>query len=209
MVPAIFKKSRSTCPGCCNTDIAPYPSPAQARQTPVAICSLPVGRSRLPPARGLAEPKCPGRAGCHIGNLTQYDLYETNYELIADMLANDLIIGWVSGKYEIGPRALGNRSILAAPFQECTRVRLNEIKQREQFRPIAPVCLEEEAARWFGCDEASPFMLFYASCKNESTSSCYPRERDCSHSDSVICDQSKFVRSAYRIQGTYRIRRLV
>jgi predicted NodU family carbamoyl transferase len=39
-------------------------------------------------------------------------------------------------------------------------VRLNEIKQREQFRPIAPVCLEEEAARWFGCDQASPFMLF-------------------------------------------------
>jgi predicted NodU family carbamoyl transferase len=91
---------------------------------------------------------------------TQYDLYETKYELIADILANDLIIGWVSGKYEVGPRALGNRSILAAPFQESTRVRLNEIKQREQFRPIAPVCLEEEAARWFGCDQASPFMLF-------------------------------------------------
>jgi predicted NodU family carbamoyl transferase len=89
-----------------------------------------------------------------------YDLYETNYEMIADMLANNLIIGWVNGKYEIGPRALGNRSILAAPFQEGTRVRLNEIKQREQFRPIAPVCLEEEAARWFGCDHPSPFMLY-------------------------------------------------
>ena len=61
--------------------------------------------------------------------------------MIADMLANDLILGWVSGRYEIGPRALGNRSILAAPFRESTRVRLNEIKQREQFRPIAPVCL--------------------------------------------------------------------
>lgn len=93
-------------------------------------------------------------------DLTQYDLYETNYEMIADILANDLVIGWVSGKYEIGPRALGNRSILAAPFQESTRARLNEIKQREQFRPIAPVCLEEDAARWFGCDQASPFMLY-------------------------------------------------
>lgn len=89
-----------------------------------------------------------------------YDLYETNYELIADMLANNLIIGWASGKYEIGPRALGNRSILAAPFQESTRVRLNEIKQREHFRPIAPVCLEEDAAEWFGCHHESPFMLF-------------------------------------------------
>jgi len=93
-------------------------------------------------------------------DVAQYDIYETSYEAIADMLANDLILGWVSGKYEIGPRALGNRSILAAPFQVRTRVRLNEIKQREQFRPIAPVCLEEEAGRWFGCDHASPYMLY-------------------------------------------------
>jgi predicted NodU family carbamoyl transferase len=93
-------------------------------------------------------------------DLAQYDIYETNYKMIADMLANDLILGWVSGKYEIGPRALGNRSILAAPFQVSTRARLNEIKQREQFRPIAPVCLEEEAERWFGCDHASPYMLY-------------------------------------------------
>ena len=89
-----------------------------------------------------------------------YDVCETNYELLADLLANDLILGWVSGKYEIGPRALGNRSILAAPFHRNTRMRLNEIKQREQFRPIAPVCLEEDAAQWFGCDHASPFMLY-------------------------------------------------
>ena len=89
-----------------------------------------------------------------------FDEYKTDYAMIADMLASNLIIGWVNGKYEIGPRALGNRSILASPFQESTRVRLNEIKQREQFRPIAPVCLEEDAARWFGCDRPSPFMLY-------------------------------------------------
>ncbi len=89
-----------------------------------------------------------------------YDKYETNYTMIADMLANNLIIGWVNGKYEIGPRALGNRSILASPFEEKTRVRLNEIKQREQYRPIAPVCLEEDAERWFGCNHPSPYMLY-------------------------------------------------
>lgn len=89
-----------------------------------------------------------------------FDEYTANYAMIADMLASDLIIGWVSGKCEIGPRALGNRSILASPFQGKTRVRLNEIKQREQFRPIAPVCLEEDAARWFGCNRPSPFMLY-------------------------------------------------
>jgi len=89
-----------------------------------------------------------------------FDECKTNYAIIADMLASNLIIGWVNGKYEIGPRALGNRSILASPFRDSTRVRLNEIKQREQFRPIAPVCLEEDAAKWFGCDRPSPFMLY-------------------------------------------------
>ena len=93
-------------------------------------------------------------------DMTRYDLYEADDEMIADMLANDLILAWVNGKYEIGPRALGNRSILAAPFRESTRTRLNEIKQREQFRPIAPVCLEEDAARWFGCNSMSPHMLY-------------------------------------------------
>jgi len=90
----------------------------------------------------------------------RYDIKDTDHNDIADMLANDLILGWVSGRYEIGPRALGNRSILAAPFRDSTRVRLNEIKQREQFRPIAPVCLRDDAERWFGCDHESPFMLF-------------------------------------------------
>jgi predicted NodU family carbamoyl transferase len=97
-----------------------------------------------------------------------YDVCETNYELLADLLANDLILGWVSGKYEIGPRALGNRSILAAPFHCNTRMRLNEIKQREQFRPIAPVCLEEDAAQWFGCEHVSPFMLYTHRAKTDA-----------------------------------------
>lgn len=91
---------------------------------------------------------------------SQFDVRDTSHELVADMLAHELIIGWVSGKAEIGPRALGNRSILAAPFKASTRVRLNEIKQREQFRPIAPVCMEEEAPKWFKCDQPSPHMLF-------------------------------------------------
>lgn len=89
-----------------------------------------------------------------------FDEYNTNYAMIADMLANNLIIGWVNGNYEIGPRALGNRSILASPFQDSTRARLNVIKQREQFRPIAPVCLEEDAKKWFNCNHQSPFMLY-------------------------------------------------
>lgn len=93
-------------------------------------------------------------------DLTQYDVREVDVVRLADMLANDLVLGWVKGKYEIGPRALGNRSILAAPFKEHTHRRLNAIKQREQFRPIAPVCLYEDAAQWFGCEQPSPHMLY-------------------------------------------------
>lgn len=93
-------------------------------------------------------------------NVDRYEIHNTDDDEIAEMLAHDLILGWVSGRCEIGPRALGNRSILAAPFRDSTRARLNEIKQREQFRPIAPVCLREDAKKWFGCEHESPYMLF-------------------------------------------------
>jgi predicted NodU family carbamoyl transferase len=89
-----------------------------------------------------------------------YEVLDEDVALVADLLANDFVLGWAHGRYEIGPRALGNRSILAAPFHDETRVRLNVIKQREQFRPIAPVCLLEDAERWFGCRVDSPHMLF-------------------------------------------------
>ena len=98
---------------------------------------------------------------------SRYDHFEANSSLIASLLANDLVLGWVNGRYEIGPRALGNRSILAAPFSERTKARLNEIKQREQFRPIAPVCLEEDARQWFGCENASPYMLYTFRAKTD------------------------------------------
>jgi predicted NodU family carbamoyl transferase len=90
----------------------------------------------------------------------RYDVRDTSQDEIAELLANDLVLGWTNGRYEIGPRALGNRSILAAPFRDSTRERLNEIKHREQFRPIAPVCLRDDAERWFGCGHESPYMLF-------------------------------------------------
>jgi predicted NodU family carbamoyl transferase len=93
-------------------------------------------------------------------DLSRYDVREVNLTEVAGMLEYGLILGWINGRYEIGPRALGNRSILAAPFDEATRVRLNNIKEREQFRPIAPVCLESDAAQWFSCTTASPYMLY-------------------------------------------------
>lgn len=89
-----------------------------------------------------------------------YDIFEADPSDVASLLEGGFILGWARGKYEIGPRALGNRSILAAPFDEATRIRLNTIKQREQFRPIAPICTEEDAQKWFDCQTDSPHMLY-------------------------------------------------
>ena len=78
----------------------------------------------------------------------------------ADLLAADRIIGWFQGRMEFGPRALGARSILASPLSADMQDRLNAIKDREDFRPVAPVVLEERAAEWFVGGEPAPFMLF-------------------------------------------------
>jgi len=81
-------------------------------------------------------------------------------EHTADLLVHNKIVGWFQGRMEFGPRALGARSILASPLEAAMQARLNEIKDREDFRPVAPVVLEEEAPRWFANAAASPFMLF-------------------------------------------------
>jgi len=78
----------------------------------------------------------------------------------AALLAQDKIIGWFQGRAEFGPRALGSRSILASPIKAEMQEKLNEIKDREDFRPVAPVVLEEEVANWFKDGDVSPFMLF-------------------------------------------------
>ncbi len=71
-------------------------------------------------------------------------------EEIADNLMHGRIVGWIDGALEFGPRALGHRSILAAPHDVAMRDRLNrDIKYREEFRPFAPVVSTEHAARFF------------------------------------------------------------
>jgi carbamoyltransferase len=81
-------------------------------------------------------------------------------EETADILVDDKVIGWFQGRMEFGPRALGGRSILASPRSPSMQAKLNEIKDREDFRPVAPVVLEEEAANWFERSHVAPFMLF-------------------------------------------------
>lgn len=78
----------------------------------------------------------------------------------SEILASDRVIGWFQGRMEFGPRALGARCILASPIHPEMQARLNDIKDREDFRPVAPVVLEEEASEWFVDSGISPFLLF-------------------------------------------------
>jgi carbamoyltransferase len=81
-------------------------------------------------------------------------------EAIAQRLEGERVIGWFQGRMEFGPRALGARSILASPRHAAMQARLNELKDREDFRPVAPAVLEERAGEWFRGCARSPFMLF-------------------------------------------------
>ncbi|GAA4524841.1 carbamoyltransferase family protein [Nonomuraea ferruginea] len=80
---------------------------------------------------------------------------------VADELAADRLVAWFQGRSEYGPRALGHRSLLAHPGHAANTERLNDVKGREQFRPIAPMVLEDRAPAVFGRGPVpSPYMLF-------------------------------------------------
>ncbi|WP_227472110.1 carbamoyltransferase C-terminal domain-containing protein [Parabacteroides bouchesdurhonensis] len=82
------------------------------------------------------------------------------YSKVASLLNDGMIVGWFQGRMEFGPRALGNRSILADPRNTCMQKKLNlEIKFRESFRPFAPSILEEDVSKYFDMNETSPYML--------------------------------------------------
>ncbi|MFF4618909.1 carbamoyltransferase family protein [Nonomuraea jabiensis] len=80
---------------------------------------------------------------------------------VAAALADDQIVAWFQGRSEYGPRALGRRSLLAHPGHVRNTERLNDVKGREQFRPVAPMVLESRARDIFGRGPVpSPYMLF-------------------------------------------------
>ncbi|MEU0055770.1 carbamoyltransferase C-terminal domain-containing protein [Streptomyces sp. NPDC006334] len=81
-------------------------------------------------------------------------------ETVAEELARDRIVAWFQGRSEYGPRALGHRSLLAHPGRAGNLERLNAVKGREEFRPVAPMVLAERAAELFDGPLPSPYMLF-------------------------------------------------
>lgn len=98
------------------------------------------------------------QAVCH-----RYASDQELYQMVATLLAQGKVVGWVQGRMEFGPRALGNRSILADPRLPDMQRQLNlKIKFREGFRPFAPAVLAEEAHKWFDLEVPSPYMLLVA-----------------------------------------------
>ncbi len=79
---------------------------------------------------------------------------------VAETLAADGVVAWFQGRSEFGPRALGHRSLLADPRRTANVERLNDVKGREQFRPVAPMVLEDYAPEIFTGQHPSPHMLF-------------------------------------------------
>jgi carbamoyltransferase len=93
-----------------------------------------------------------------------HECVEDPAEAAATLLADSLIVGWFQQRMEFGPRALGARSILASPITPTMKARLNELKDRDDFRPVAPAVPVERFGDWFTPARAnrgrSPFMLF-------------------------------------------------
>jgi len=99
------------------------------------------------------------RCGAVFTTVTEDEVIEQ----AAQALANGKAIGWMNGRMEFGPRALGGRSIIADPRSPTMQKLLNlKVKYRESFRPFAPSVLREDVADWFEMDTDSPYMLLVA-----------------------------------------------
>ncbi len=90
----------------------------------------------------------------------EFQDYEKLCEKVAGELENGQVVGWIQGRAEYGPRALGHRSILADPRKEDMQKKLNlKIKFRESFRPFAPIVMKEYCHEYFDIKRESPYML--------------------------------------------------
>jgi predicted NodU family carbamoyl transferase len=92
---------------------------------------------------------------------------QLDYDRLVQLLSEGAVAAWVQDRYEIGPRALGNRSLLASPLNKNMTERLNRIKNRESYRPVAPVCCEDEVDRWFRWQGKSSYMLYFQQVLSE------------------------------------------
>lgn len=101
-----------------------------------------------------------------IGNIEKFNEWEKHIDFDVTKLAKFLAknpsvpVVVLNGRAEVGPRALGNRSILCSAALLENKTMLNELKRREEFRPVAPICIEADAPDWFSPGTPDPYMLF-------------------------------------------------
>ena len=102
--------------------------------------------------------------GARFKKLTETEMIEE----VASVLADEKAVGWMQGRMEFGPRALGARSIIADPRSPAMQKQLNlKVKYRESFRPFAPSVLREDVGEWFEHEADSPYMLLVADVQND------------------------------------------
>lgn len=143
-------------------------------------------------------------------NQIEYEYFENFEELtkiVAVELSKNKVVGWMQGGSEIGPRALGNRSILASPSQPWMEKNINFIKGREWYRPFAPAVLWEKQTDIFNLDLFSPYMLVTTTVKDD----WYSKIPSVTHTDRTSRYQSvskdmnpkfhKLISEFYQISG--------
>jgi len=102
--------------------------------------------------------------GANFKKLSESEMIEE----VASALADEKAVGWMQGRMEFGPRALGGRSIIADPRSPVMQKQLNlKVKYRESFRPFAPSVLSEDVSDWFEHNSDSPYMLLVADVKKD------------------------------------------
>ena len=136
------------------------PRQAGAAQGPAGVDGDAMQGALLGPGFGPDEIRgALDAAGARYAVLSDADLLAATVAALAEGKA----VGWFQGRMEFGPRALGNRSILADARSPTMQRTLNlKVKHRESFRPFAPAVLCEDTANWFALDRDSPYMLFVA-----------------------------------------------
>ena len=113
--------------------------------------------------------------GARFKKLSEAEMIEN----VASALADEKAVGWMQGRMEFGPRALGGRSIIADPRSPVMQKQLNlKVKYRESFRPFAPSVLREDVIDWFEHETDSPYMLLVADVKNDKRRPMTEDEKD-------------------------------
>jgi carbamoyltransferase len=142
--------------------------------------------------KNVYVPSCPGDEGQSLGALLHYfvsqnktiptinlpylgrgiqncHISDSTYKKLTELMLKGKVVAWHMGRSEIGPRALGHRSLLAIPTtMELKTIVSEKIKRREWFRPVAPIVLEEYASEWFDFQYSSPYMSFAAKAKSKT-----------------------------------------